>query len=152
MKILSYRTWLLLSLFVSLFLGFGLSAARAEVKDLGDICFTLSDGTFRPPQPAQVERIGVLQYGAGHIALHGKVGSDPVHGTAIINGNDFIVTLNTSFVSTNLAISSFSVIHLVVNSVTLQGTYRRMTTQTSPPPPISYSSVILGTVSFVPCN
>jgi hypothetical protein len=150
MNVLSHNSWISLSLFISLFICFGLSTAQADVKDLGDVCFTLDDGTLTPAPPVP-GRVGLLLYGVGHIALDGKVGGDPVHGTAVIDGNNFVVTLNTSNVSTDFSTSSFSVFHMLVNVGTLQGTYRHLFTQTSPPPPIS-GVYVGGTVRFVPCN
>ncbi len=151
MKILSYKTRGLLSLLASLFLCFGPLSARAEVKELGDVCFSLDNGTLAPPLGG---RVGVLRYGAGHIVLDGQIGNAPLHGTAVIDGNNFVVTLNTSYVSTDKSVSSFSVIHMVVDAGTLQGTYTTMFTQTSPPPATSGVACCrgTGTVIFVRCN
>jgi hypothetical protein len=148
MKILSYRT---LSLFVSLLLCFGPLNAQAEVKELGDVCFSLDNGTLAPPLGG---RLGVLLYGAGHIVLDGQLGNAPLHGTAVIDGNNFVVTLNTSYVSNDKSVSSFSVIHMVVDAGTLQGTYTTMFTQTSPPPATSGVAFCSLTcrVNFYRCN
>ena len=136
----------IISLIVGLLYGSHINRAQAEVTYLGELCSSWDDGTLRPPAPAQM---GVLSYGEGHYALHGNRGGLPIHGTAIIVSDKVIVSLVTSYVSSDSLISSFSVIHVEVDMATLRGSYVEMFNQTAALPPVS--GAIKGTASFYPC-
>lgn len=63
---------------------------------LGEICYTLRDGTFRPPDPSQPGQLGVLSFGPNHFALYCMRGDlQPLHGTVSFDGANYIFTLNT---------------------------------------------------------
>jgi len=135
----------LLIIFLGAFCEFTLPKAHADVKDLGDLCLTLDDGGPRPPTGL---RLGVLVYGENHIVLTGD-GIQPEHGTAVLNGNNIIVTLNSSYVSADSSISLFSVTHLIINSSTLQGTFTIMTFD---PTTSGQGTVTKGTVRISSCQ
>jgi hypothetical protein len=115
MKIIRYKL-IFLVLFLALSPAFMLSSAKAEVQDLGDVCFYLDDGTLKPPIDS---RVGVLRYGADHFVIDGMISAtEPAHGTAVINGDKISITLNTSYVSADSSASLFSVIHMTVDTST----------------------------------
>jgi len=126
---------------------FAASNAHAEVKDLGDVCisffYDLELGI-----PPQIDRFGVLAYGANqqHILLTGAF--NPAHGSALVTGNKVLVTLHSSFVSLDSFIKGSATTHMVLSASTLSGTLTTIITRTSP---TQVTETSTGQVTVIPC-
>jgi len=116
-------------------------AEAADVTYLGEFCVVDNSPLGRPPVP--LFKVGILYYGDNHLVLNGEglgVIPEPVYGTAMINGDKFVATLTSSFVSDTYG-ASYTVIYLDVDltpsdgsTVMLFGTITMMTTTFHPNP------------------
>lgn len=132
--------------------------ADEGVSYLGELCFSLDDGSFAPPVPG---KLGVLSYGEGHFALHGVVGLMGFsHGTAVINDEgDVIISLTATCASSDFPqVASFTdskSMYIIVDTSTLSGNFRIMGfswenkgTTTEIPVPFT----VQGVVNFYECQ
>ena len=134
-------------IFLSISVCLPVSTSNADVKDLGDVCISLSfDFTGFPPV---THTYGLLVYGASqqHILLTAT--GEPEHGFAILTGDKIIVTLNGTSVSDDSSIILFSTKQIILSASTLRGPFTAITTS---PIPASQSIKRTGTAEVFRCN
>jgi len=101
------------------------TTAQAEVQYLGDICLKLTNLATGEPQ---ILRLGILSYGTDTFPIHGKklipvsggFVSEPLHGTAVVDGNKIQVSLNASIMDYGPLAATYSI---TFNLGTLTGNY-----------------------------
>ena len=152
---------LLILLAIVLSVSFFTGTAHAELKFLGEICFSMQD---QGDVTTRVLRLGVSSFGTDYFSLNGKVieGTDifiPVHGTVVIeNGRGTIeMTLTASGIS-GLSISGliFTAIYAFsLDMITLSGSYQAIEHSISiitvAPGIQPTPSVIFGSIAMQPC-
>ena len=107
--------------------------AQAEVSDLGEFCFFMQNDIQFISESGTLQ-VGILSYGAGHFVVHGEsagkaIHNGPFHGTAMIEGNNILMSLvsSESNLKTFAATGSFSSLHISLDIYKLSGRFVNMT-------------------------
>ena len=156
------RTIGLLSVFIVIVFFSLATTTAAEAQQVsygGEVCFQLvsAAGLGAPPKFLQM---GALSFGQNHFPLHGRaviqsqsdLATMPVHGTALVDGNNVIVSLNV--VGGQSSLASSAAFRLALDAASLSGTYRAIEQQevlTFAPGSNVVSSVDSGNAARIPC-
>ncbi len=109
---------------------------QAEVSYLGEYCVVDNSPLGRPPLP--LYKIGVLSYGDNHYALNGTLINFPgaVVGSGMIDGNNFVATLTSSYVD-DINGPSYTVSYIIVDmQESFSMWFGSMTSMTTTYPPM----------------
>ncbi|OGW47725.1 MAG: hypothetical protein A2Y66_08530 [Nitrospirae bacterium RBG_13_41_22] len=103
-------------------------SADGGVEYLGEICYLIDSGSHLFTKDYEV-RLSVLYDGKGYYILNGRQFGENLHGTGIIEGNNFVISLTSTGADSTFPQAGSSTFssseHIVVDLSTLKG-YRRI--------------------------